>query len=160
MRILIAAVGRLKDAEEKAIFFRYAARLAKAGKPAAIGPLEIVEVPESRAATAVVRRAEESTRLLQAIGPTMLKIALHGNGESMTSEHLAKFLKKHADTGVKTCGFLIGGADGHGEEALIQSNATFSLGPLTFPHGLARIILAEQLYRAATIVTGHPYHRA
>lgn len=160
MRILIAAVGRLKDAEEKAIFFRYATRLAKAGRAAAIGPLDVVEVAESRAPLVDVRRSEEATRLLQAIGPTMLKVALHGKGETMTSEHLAKFLKKHADTGVKTCGFLIGGPDGHGEEALLQSNAAFSMGPLTFPHGLARIILAEQLYRAATIVTGHPYHRA
>lgn len=159
MRILIAAVGKLKDAEEKAIFFRYATRLAKAGRPVAIGPLDIVEVSESRAASSDVRRAEEATRLLQAVGPAVLKIALHGNGQTITSDDLASFLKKHADTAVKTCAFLIGGPDGHGEEALLQTNAAFSLGPLTFPHGLARIVLAEQLYRAATILTGHPYHR-
>jgi len=160
MRILIAAVGKLKDAEEKAIFFRYATRLAKAGKSAGLGPLDLVEIVESRAPTAPQRRAEEATRLLQAVGPTLLKIALHGGGTNISSDDLAAFLKKHADSGVKSCGFLIGGPDGHGDAALMQTDAAFSLGAVTLPHGLARIVLAEQLYRAATIITGHPYHRA
>jgi 23S rRNA (pseudouridine1915-N3)-methyltransferase len=160
MRLLIAAVGKLKDTEERGICERYAKRLAVTGKPVGFGPLEIVELNESRAETADARKADEAQRLLKAANAATLKIALDEDGRHYTSEVFAKLLGKQADSGVKTCAFLIGGPDGHGPELLAAADFKLSLGALTLPHGLARVVLVEQLYRAATILAGHPYHRA
>ena len=78
----------------------------------------------------------------------------------MSSESFASFIAETRDSGIKSCTFLIGGPDGHGEPALKAAQLRLSLGSLTLPHGLARVVLIEQLYRAATILSGHPYHRA
>jgi 23S rRNA (pseudouridine1915-N3)-methyltransferase len=160
MRLLIAAVGKLKDAEERGICERYAKRLAVTGKSVGFGPLDIVELNESRADTAIARKADEAARLLKSSDTATLKIALDAKGRHYQSEIFAKLLGKQADSGVKNCAFLIGGPDGHGEEALSAADFKLSLGALTLPHGLARVVLIEQLYRAATILTGHPYHRS
>ncbi len=160
MRLLIAAVGKLKDDEERGICERYAKRLAVTGKPVGFGPLDIVELNESRAEAAGARKADEAQRLLKAASTATLKIALDEHGRHFASDVFAKLLGKHADSGVKTCVFLIGGPDGHGDEVLNAADFKLSLGAFTLPHGLARVILIEQLYRAATILTGHPYHRA
>jgi 23S rRNA (pseudouridine1915-N3)-methyltransferase len=87
-------------------------------------------------------------------------VALDEQGRSMSSDRFAQWLREARDGGAKTAGFMIGGPDGHGEEALGAARLKMSLGPMTLPHGLARIVLAEQLYRAVTILAGHPYHRA
>lgn len=160
MHLLIAAVGKLKDAEERAIVARYVQRLAVSGKPVGLGPLETIEISESRAANAAARKSEEATRLLKASAGCAVKIALDVDGRSLSSEALAKWIGRHADSGVKACAFMIGGPDGHGQDAFAASDLTLSLGAVTLPHGLARVVLAEQLYRAATILAGHPYHRA
>jgi 23S rRNA (pseudouridine1915-N3)-methyltransferase len=160
MRLLIAAIGKLKDSEERAIVARYAQRLAVSGKAVGLGPLETIEISESRAADAAARKSEEAARLLKAAGGCAIKIALDADGRGLSSEALAKWIGRHADSGVKACAFLIGGPDGHGREVLAASDLTLSLGAVTLPHGLARVVLAEQLYRAATILAGHPYHRA
>jgi 23S rRNA (pseudouridine1915-N3)-methyltransferase len=159
MRILIAAVGKLKDAEERAIQERYASRFNGAGKAIGLGPLSIRELPESRAATAVERKREESARLLKEAGAAELVVALDPGGRSLTSEAFAAFLGEKRDGGAKTCTFLVGGPDGHGKAALESAHLKLSLGSLTLPHGLARVVLIEQLYRAVTILSGHPYHR-
>lgn len=160
MRLLVAAVGKLKDDEERAICARYAKRLSGAGKAIAFGPLEILELVESRAASAAERKADEAARLLKSSGDAGFKIALDVRGRSFDSETFATLLARQRDDGVKTLAFLIGGPDGHGEQTLSAADVTLSLGPLTLPHGLARVVLCEQLYRAATILAGHPYHRA
>lgn len=160
MRLAISAIGKLKDAEERAIVERYAKRLNGAGKTLGLGPLDIREYPESRAADVAERKRDEATRLLRDVGTGDVAIALEPTGESLTSEAFAKFLRKTRDSGAKSCIFLIGGPDGHGEAALSVAALKLSLGALTLPHGLARVVLAEQLYRAATILSGHPYHRA
>ncbi len=161
MRLLIAAVGKLKDAEERGICARYAKRLAVTGKAVGLGPLDIVELTESRAETASARKSDEASRLLKAAGhSSTLKILLDENGRPLPSQAFAKLLGQHADSGVRSCAFLIGGPDGHGDEALSAADLKLSLGAWTLPHGLARVILIEQLYRAATILTGHPYHRS
>lgn len=159
MRLVIAAVGRLKDAEERGICERYAKRLGVTGKPVGFGPLAIVELMESRLETAAARKADEAQRLLKAASSATLKIALDENGRQFSSEDFAKLMGRHADSGVKTCAFLIGGPDGHGSEPLTGAEIKLSLGQFTLPHGLARVVLIEQLYRAATILAGHPYHR-
>lgn len=160
MRILIAAVGKLKDAEERGICERYAKRLSVTGKPVGFGPLDVIELNESRADGVDARKADEAQRLLKAAASAPLKIALHAEGRHFSSDAFAKMLGRHADSGVKTCAFLIGGPDGHGQEVLTGADLKLSLGQLTLPHGLARVVLIEQLYRAATILAGHPYHRA
>jgi 23S rRNA (pseudouridine1915-N3)-methyltransferase len=160
MRLLIAAVGKLKDTEERGICERYGKRLAVTGKPVGLGPLEILELGESRAETPDARKIDEAQRLMKAVQGATFKIALDEGGRHYTSEVFAKLLGKQADCGVKTCAFLIGGPDGHGAQLLTAADFKLSLGALTLPHGLARVVLIEQLYRAATILAGHPYHRA
>ncbi|HPG88104.1 MAG TPA: 23S rRNA (pseudouridine(1915)-N(3))-methyltransferase RlmH [Hyphomicrobium sp.] len=125
-----------------------------------LGPLDIIELPESRAESVIARKADESVRLLKAVNTASIRIALDESGRSLSSDAFAKILSKHADGGAKACAFLIGGPDGHGAESLASADLKLSLGAMTLPHGLARIVLIEQLYRAATILTGHPYHRA
>lgn len=160
MRILIAAAGKLKDGEERGIVARYSKRFDQTGRPLGLGPLTIIELPESRAASAAARMADEAGRLLKASTAASLKIALDEDGRHYPSDVFAKLLNKHAASGVKSCAFLIGGPDGHGETALKAADFKLSLGPMTLPHGLVRVVLIEQLYRAATILAGHPYHRA
>ncbi len=160
MRLLIAAVGKLKDAEERAICERYAKRLTVTGKAVGFGPLDIVELGESRAEAVLARKADEAQRLLKATSAATYRIALDAEGRQFSSDVFAKLLGTHADAGVKACAFLIGGPDGHGSDVLKSADFKLSLGPMTLPHGLARVVLIEQLYRAATILTGHPYHRA
>ncbi|MGL4396300.1 MAG: 23S rRNA (pseudouridine(1915)-N(3))-methyltransferase RlmH [Hyphomicrobium sp.] len=160
MRLLIVAVGKLKDVEERAIVARYAKRLDVIGRGQGLGPLDIVELSESRAATAEVRKADEGERVLKAAAAADFKIALDVLGTALDSEAFARHLGRAADAGAKTCALLIGGPDGHAASVLDQAQFKLSLGAMTLPHGLARVVLAEQLYRAATILARHPYHRA
>lgn len=159
MKILIAAVGRLKDPEEREIVARYTRRFDQTGRALGLGPLVIAELPESRAVTAAARMSDEAARLLKTAGAAGFKVALDVEGRHLSSEAFAKLLAKHRDGGVKTAALLIGGPDGHGEAATAAADLELSLGSLTLTHGLARVVLAEQLYRAATILAGHPYHR-
>lgn len=160
MRLLIVAVGRLKDDEERSLMTRYTRRLDQTGKPLGLGPLLITELIESRAPKPSARKADEAERALKAAADCPFKIALTEGGRQFTSDEFAKVLKRKADDGTKACAFLIGGPDGHGPAALAAADTQLSLGTMTLPHGLARVVLVEQLYRAATILAGHPYHRA
>ncbi len=159
MRLIVAAVGRLKDAERD-LYDRYAMRCDAAGRALSLGPLKLSEITESRAATADLRKADEGQRLSKAAGAAEVKVVLHGQGRALSSEAFARWLAERRDGGAKAAAFLIGGPDGHGAAALDAATLKLSLGPMTLPHGLARIVLAEQLYRAATILARHPYHRA
>lgn len=159
MRIVIAAVGRLKDEAERRLFARYADGFAASGRGVALGPLELVEIPESRAATAALRKRDEAHELLRHLRTPAEIAALDIQGQTLTSEDFARWLGGRRDAGVRTLAFLIGGPDGHGEAVLEAAVRRLSLSRLTFTHGLARIVLAEQLYRAAAILAGHPYHR-
>mgnify|MGYP000394386932 CR=1 FL=1 len=160
MRIAITAIGKLKDPEERSIVERYAKRMSGAGKPLGLGPLEIRELPESRAPDVATRKRDEAARLLRDVGSGDFVVALEPTGKSLTSEAFAAFMRATRDEGTNTCVFLIGGPDGHGGAALDAAALKLSLGSLTLPHGLARVVLVEQLYRATTILSGHPYHRA
>jgi 23S rRNA (pseudouridine1915-N3)-methyltransferase len=160
MRILIAAVGKLKDGEERAISDRYIKRLNGVGKAIGLGPVDIREFGESRAASADERKRDEAVRLLKEAGADSFVVGLDPAGRSITSEAFATLIGEKRDAGVRSSAFLIGGPDGHGEAVLSSCNIILSLGAMTLPHGLARVVLVEQLYRAATILSGHPYHRA
>lgn len=159
MRITIAAVGKLKDLERDLVA-RYADRFDAAGRSMALGPLRIVEMAESRAATVLLRRSDEAQRLAKVAGDAEIKVALDEAGRAFTSAEFARLLSRHRDNGIAHVAFLIGGPDGHDADFAAAASMKLSLGPMTLPHGLARLVLAEQLYRAATIISGHPYHRA
>jgi 23S rRNA (pseudouridine1915-N3)-methyltransferase len=159
MRLLIAAVGRLKQGPEREFFAHYLARAETAGRKLGLLPVTVIEVPESRGPTAATRCKAEAAALLAKLPHSYARIALDRTGEPLGSEAFARALAKLRDEGVEGVAFLIGGADGLGGEALPRPIRRVSLGPMTLPHGLARIVLAEQLYRAATILAGHPYHR-
>jgi 23S rRNA (pseudouridine1915-N3)-methyltransferase len=159
MRILIAAIGRLKEAERD-LYDRYADRFDAAGRALALGPITLSEMVESRGATTELRKADEAQRLLKAAEGADIRVALDEAGRALSSAELARWIGAERDKGAKTMAFLIGGPDGHGADALASARLKLSLGVMTLPHGIARIVLAEQLYRSATILSGHPYHRA
>ena len=160
MRLAIIAVGRLKDGPERALYLKYAKRVDDAGRAIALGPIALSEVVEGRQAGAGQRRADEAARLLQHTDKADIAVLLDVDGKAFSSEAFARWLAARRDEGQRSVTFLIGGPDGHGDAAAERAGLKLSLGPMTMPHGLARIVLAEQLYRAATILSGHPYHRA
>lgn len=159
MRITIAAVGRLKDDAERVLVDRYLKRFG-AAKAIGFGPIGEYETPESRRPAASERQAEEAQRLLKSAGDADLIVVLDERGKALTSAAFAQWLGARRDDGRRHAAFLIGGADGHGDAVRKAAHLTLSLGAMTLPHGLARAVLAEQVYRAATILAGHPYHRA
>jgi 23S rRNA (pseudouridine1915-N3)-methyltransferase len=159
MRLIIAAVGRLKDAERD-LYDRYGKRFDAAGRGLKLGPIELIEITESRAATAELRKADEADRLLKAVSAADVRLVLDEKGNALASQDIANLLATQRDAGNAALAVLIGGPDGHGEAVLKAATLKVSLGAVTLPHGLARIVLTEQLYRAATILSGHPYHRA
>ncbi len=158
MRFLIAAVGRLKDDAERVLVERYRKRIGN-GRANGLGPLDIAEIAESRRATAAERKADEAERLLKASSGPGARVVLDEMGRALSSRDLATWIARQRDDGTPQISFLIGGPDGHAAAIKSGAHLVLSLGALTLPHGLARAVLAEQLYRATTIIAGHPYHR-
>jgi 23S rRNA (pseudouridine1915-N3)-methyltransferase len=160
MRLSVIAVGRLKDSAERGLVDRYVERLDRVGRGVGLGPVEEVERGESRKDTAGARRAEEAAAMMARVAEGARVVALDAGGKQLSSEKFAALIGDWRDSGVSRSCFLIGGPDGHGEAVVAAADLTLALGRMTLPHGLARVVLAEQLYRAATILAGHPYHRA
>jgi 23S rRNA (pseudouridine1915-N3)-methyltransferase len=154
MRLTIIAVGRLKAGPEHELVEAYAKRLK--GSPARLGPLTIHEIDERKDAAAQSRTLAE---LLAGMAPAAKIVALDERGDALTTRAFADRLALWRDDGVPDAAFLIGGADGLSALARERAHLTISLGRLTFPHLLARALIAEQLYRAASLLSGHPYHR-
>lgn len=159
MRLLIAAVGKLKRGPERELFAHYLGRAEVAGRKLHLSPLNVAEVAESRAATATARIKAEGEALLAKALPSYRLICLDPGADALSSEAFAKLLARNRDQGAEGLAFLIGGADGLARETLEKAAGVLSLGSMTLPHGLARVVLAEQIYRATTILAGHPYHR-
>jgi 23S rRNA (pseudouridine1915-N3)-methyltransferase len=151
VRIIIAAVGRLRDAPSRALFDEYAGRL--------VWPLTLREVELKRAMPAASAKIEEARLLLDAIGDRATLVALDEHGAEWSSGEFARRIGLWRDDGVSELAFAIGGADGHGEALTRRARATVAFGRMTWPHRLARVMLAEQIYRAQQILAGHPYHR-
>jgi 23S rRNA (pseudouridine1915-N3)-methyltransferase len=160
VRLVIAAIGRLKDGAERELLDRYRTRFEPIAKRLGFTPVTWLEFPESRAGSVEKRCQEEADVLLKAARDAGMIIALDVAGKTLSSEAFARTLARERDAGHKALAILIGGPDGFGAEALSAAHIRFSLGAVTLPHALARIVLAEQLYRAGTILSGHPYHRA
>jgi 23S rRNA (pseudouridine1915-N3)-methyltransferase len=159
VRVTLAAVGRLGTGAERDLFERYRGRIDTAGKRIGIGPLQEAEIAESRRGSAGERRREEARLLLDRIPDGAVLVALDETGTALTSEAFARRLEKFRDGGARELAFALGGADGHGPPLLERATLTLALSPMTLPHGLARTVLAEQLYRSVMILSGHPYHR-
>lgn len=159
MRLLIAAIGRLKAGPERELLGRYVERTNAAGKSLALSPFDIVEIPESIAKSAAKRKSDEAAALLSAVPSGAKLIALDERGKSVASEDFARTIARFRDDGVPTIAFLIGGADGLDESLRKKADLALAYGSATFPHQIVRILLAEQVYRAVTILSGHPYHR-
>jgi 23S rRNA (pseudouridine1915-N3)-methyltransferase len=159
MRLIVAAVGRLKDGAERALYVKYRDRFEAAARRLGVQPVVWHETGESRASDVSVRRTEEGAALLRLVRDADFLVALDERGRMLSSEAFAGLIGKVRDNGAKTAAILIGGADGLGPDVLAKANAKVSFGAITLPHQLARIVLAEQLYRAAAILAGHPYHR-
>jgi len=161
LRLLIAAVGKLKQGPERELCAHYFGRAEALGRSLGLSPLSSLELAESRAPEASGRRAAEADALLSKLPNDYAVISLDPGGRQLSSEDFAAAVAARRDAG-ETAGlaFVLGGPDGLGKAVLDRDVLSLSLGPMTLPHGLARIVLAEQLYRAMTILAGHPYHRA
>ena len=154
MRIAIAAVGRLGRAPEAALAEDYAKRASAAGRVLGLGPVEILEVEPRKPG-----KPAEADALLAALQPGDEVIACDEHGAVLASRPFADLIGKMRDSGSRRLVFLIGGADGLGEAALERAGRKLAFGPQTWSHALARAMLAEQVYRAVTILAGSPYHR-
>jgi len=152
VNILIAAVGRGKAGPERTLFDHYVERLP--------WKVTLKEIEIRKENDASVRRAMEAAALLKAVPEGARVIALDERGKNESSEQIAARLKSWRDTGTRAIAFLIGGADGHDDSVRKRADLVLSLGAMTWPHMLVRPMLAEQLYRAHSIITGHPYHRS
>ena len=161
MRITVAAVGRSRAAKggapEQALFDDYARRLVARG-PAGL-TLDLREVEERRKLPTAARRAAEADLLLAQIPNGATRVALDGRGKTLSSEDFAKRLARWRDDGVGDLAFVIGGADGLDRRIIDGAGLVLSLGAMTWPHLMVRAMLAEQIYRAQSILLGHPYHR-
>lgn len=145
----LIAIGRLRDGAEAALFDRFASRL----RPG----LTVTEVAEARGAPAEVRRREASA-LLAALPRRAFAVALDLGGTVLDSQALSVRLEQWLASTRPVC-FIIGGAEGLGRDVMARADFVLSFGAMTWPHFLARVMLAEQLYRARSIAAGHPYHR-
>jgi 23S rRNA (pseudouridine1915-N3)-methyltransferase len=160
MKIGISAVGRMKAGPEKELADRYIERFAKAGPALGLEFSGLHEIPESRGQTVDERRRDEAVRLRAGLPSGAALVLLDERGKNLSSEDFASKLTAWRDHGSKSVNFLIGGPDGHDAGLRSEAALVWSFGALTWPHQLVRIMLAEQIYRATTIIAGHPYHRS
>lgn len=151
MHCSIVTIGKWKSGPEKALFEHYGTRLP--------WKLSLKELEHKKPLAPDALKAKEAELLLAASEGAEMVWVLDEAGKEFSSSQFAKALQNYRDQGIRGITFLIGGADGHHDSVRKRANQLFSLGKVTWPHLLVRALLAEQLYRAYTINTGHPYHR-
>ena len=160
MRLIVIAVGKLKQGPERELAATYCKRAEAVGRSSGLRGVEIIEIRESRADDSERRRIEESIAIANVIPDRATVVLLDERGENLDSAALAGLLREwRAEDRPAAC-FVIGGADGLAQSLREQATLTLAFGAATWPHQLVRIMLLEQLYRAGTILAGHPYHRA
>ena len=159
MRLSVHAVGRMKAGPARELADRYFDRLAKAGPAIGLDFAGVAEIGESRARNADGRRREEAAAL-DAHRRDAALCLLDERGRTPSSEDFAGRIAELRDGGRKHLVCAIGGPDGHDAAMRAVADLVVSFGAQTWPHQLVRVMLAEQLYRAATILSGHPYHRS
>ena len=160
MRLVVVAIGRLKQGPERELAERYRQRFDDIGRKLGFRGLDVHEIPESRARDAATRIAEEAAAISAAIPPKSMVVALDERGNSIDSDAFARQLGRWRDDQVANTIFIIGGADGLSPDLWRMAKLKMAFGSATWPHQMVRVMLLEQLYRAATVLAGHPYHRA
>ncbi|PIR39811.1 MAG: 23S rRNA (pseudouridine(1915)-N(3))-methyltransferase RlmH [Alphaproteobacteria bacterium CG11_big_fil_rev_8_21_14_0_20_39_49] len=153
MKVLIAAIG--KDKRSSATF-----QLFEEYKKRIKWNVELKEFEHKKNLPPEILKEKEASLLLQSVEPSAKIIVLDENGKNLSSEEFASLIKTWQDEGSSNLAFLIGGAAGHGKEVLEKADFKLSFGKLTWPHMMVRAMLSEQLYRASSIIAGHPYHRS
>jgi 23S rRNA (pseudouridine1915-N3)-methyltransferase len=160
MRLWIYAIGQARGSSEGALVEDFIDRARKIGRGMGFPAVAVEELPVSRARDVATRMKEEGERLCDRLPEGAHIVLLDAKGKGMTSEDFADFLGALRDAGTRDLAFVIGGPDGLGPLPGKKSGRSLAFGPQTWPHLLARVLLAEQIYRAFTILAGHPYHRA
>lgn len=159
MRLIVAAVGRLKRGPERDLAERYRDRASKAGRGVGLRGVEVVEVTESRARDIARRATEESIALAQLIPEGAVRVVLDERGQNLDSAAFTGVLRGWRDAGRPAAAFIIGGADGLAPSLREEADLRLAFGAATWPHQILRVMLLEQIYRTVTILNGHPYHR-
>lgn len=159
MEIIIAAIGKLRPGPERDLCETYLKRAAAAGRGCGISAVSVREFAESRAATVAQRKREEGERLVGIAGAGRMVVAMDESGDNPTSRQFAHMLARMRARDSRGVVFAIGGPDGLDDSVLAAASRRIALGRMTWPHRLARAMLAEQIYRAVTIINNHPYHR-
>lgn len=160
MRLIVAAVGRLKSGAELELTERYRKRAADVGRRIGLRELEVLEIRESRAADVGKRMLEESIAIANVIPERAVTVLLDEHGDNLDSPKLAAQIARWRDAGRPALVFVIGGDDGLAPTLREKATMRLAFGAATWPHQLVRGMLLEQIYRALTILAGHPYHRA
>ncbi|ARE41254.1 LSU m3Psi1915 methyltransferase RlmH [Rhodovulum sp. P5] len=156
MRVHVCAVGRLRAGPERELIDDYATRFDRAGRGLGLGPLHFTAVEDRKGGG----QAEEARLLSRALPEGAVLCALDERGKTVTSPAFADMLGRWRDEGRSDAVFVIGGADGLLPDLRARADTILSFGKMVWPHMLARVMLTEQLYRAASILAGAPYHRA
>jgi 23S rRNA (pseudouridine1915-N3)-methyltransferase len=160
MRLVVIAVGRLKQGPERELAERYRGRFEDVGRKLGFRGLDVLEISESRRADTATRMAEEAAAIENLIPEKSVVIALDERGDNLESTILADKLALWRDDSVPAVAFVVGGADGLMPDFRRKAKLRLAFGKATWPHQIVRILLLEQIYRAGTILSGHPYHRA
>ena len=155
MKIAISAVGRLRNSPEKELIDDYLSRFSKLSKPFGLYLNSVIEIEDKKGGGPI----SEAKLLMKNFQRNSKIITLDEGGEALTSKEFTKYLSNWAADGVRYCHIVIGGPDGLDKSLLEKSNLKVSFGKMVWPHMLARVMIAEQLYRSATILAGNPYHR-
>ena len=159
MRLALVCVGKLKAGPERLLFDRYFKRLAEAARGAGLAGVDLSEIRESRVRRADERRAEEGKGILAAVAKGAALVLLDERGLAATSEEWADDIGRARDASRPSYAVAIGGPDGLDPSLGAAAHRIVSFGSMTWPHQLVRVMAGEQLYRAMTILAGHPYHR-
>jgi 23S rRNA (pseudouridine1915-N3)-methyltransferase len=159
MRIVLICVGRLKAGPERELFARYFKRLTETARGAGVSGVYLREVDESRARRPEDRREEEAAAILAAAPLGASLVVLDARGDSLSSEALAADIGRVRDAAQPFYAVVIGGPDGLSASLRAKASRVVSFGAMTWPHQLVRVMASEQLYRALSILSGHPYHR-
>jgi len=159
MRIEICAIGRLRSGPEKTLIDDYLARGAASGRALSLTGFRLTEAEEKRALSGDALKAAEAALLKSNIARGSKTVMLDERGKLEGSASFANRLGQWRDNGTQDLTFIIGGADGLDADFRDSADHLMAFGPMTWPHMLVRVLLAEQLYRAVSILSGHPYHR-
>lgn len=159
MRLTVAAIGRLRSGPELELINDYAGRIRAIGRSLGVAAFDIREFEAPKGLAGAARQAREAELLAGAVAAGAKRVALDENGETLSSEDFARRLGRWRDDGAPEIAFMIGGADGHPRTFVAKADLVVAFGRATFPHMLVRAMLVEQIYRAMTILSGHPYHR-